>query len=1253
MKERILGIDTGTNSIGWAVVDYDSEADENKYELVDKGVHIFPMGAYENADVASTESKASERTRHRRSRIGYWRRKLRKIALLKILIENNLCPYLSPEELKDWRQKREYPRGREDEFLRWQLTVENEDSTNPYYCRNLCVTKRLDLQCERNRYMLGRALYHINQRRGFLSNRKEVTKESEGDVKRGIDGITARMEERGAEYLGQYFWQLYQDNKKTFKEENKIRCQYTSRLAHYEKELLKICKVQGLSEELTEQLRKTIITQRPLKSQKHTVGKCVFEPNKFRCPVSHPLFEQYRMYQFVNNIKMRGPKDSELRSLSPEEKSTIIPLFMQMENATKAHGQRPKSFFKFEEIAKALVRMHSGKRQIPKGTYGFYKDRHDYFFTFNFDDSTSVSACPVTAWLAEVYEAKSSIDEWLNKASKLYVHAQGKNKYDIMNDVWHALHFFESEEELKNFAMYKLQLDEEHATMFSKIHLPSDYASLSLKAIRKILPYMKQYGMIYPHAVFLANIASIVSCEVDSEALLPMLPHKDTDELVSDFLSYDRNQTEITRDEYIKRCIARKYGIEYDSEEGKRKLDKLYHPSQVEVFPKILKETEEGYYQLGSPRTGSMRNPMAMRSLFRIRHVINALLREGKIDKETIIHIEFARKLNDTNRRAAIHRWQSVFEKKNKKYVDEIRKELHFEPTETDILKYGLWEEQNHVCLYTGNEISLSDLFDGDKYDIEHTVPRCLGGDFTRENLTICDIVKNRKEKRGKLPRELPKLEYEDIMERVNDLFKQRILKQEKQIKAINPKTATTREDRNKKIQDKHVAQLELAYWKGKYLRFTLTRDNLKLGDGLGGFSRRQGVDIGIISKYARQYLLSLFPRVYTVKGLATSEFRKMWGLQEYDEEKNRDNHCHHAIDAITIACIGKKEYDMLARYYHDYDLFEEGKGREPVFPKPWATFTQDVKNIKDSLLVSHYCSDNMCKQTRKRQRDKRGKLTGKMITGDTVRASLHKDTFYGAINWKGERKYVVRILLDKIEEKKVKDIVKNIVDDVVRQKVQDAIKTHGSLQAANKAGIYMNKDNGIRIKKVRVFSRNTGPMRIRHHRDKSRFEYKQPYYVVNDSNYVMGIYVGKNEKGKEDREFVLLNSLIAAKYYKEKKSPIGLLPEISKINGYPLKWALEVGMMVLLYDKDPEEIYELDNAGLSKCLYKVHSVEKDGRIKFVHHQQSEITGSIFRAENFSFGNPGVRINYKQLNALVEGCDFTMNELGEITFLHR
>lgn len=316
MRKRILGIDTGTNSIGWSIVDYDDEASENRYTLIDRGGNIFQEGVKIEKGIES--SKASERTGYKHQRVGYWRRKVRKISLLKILIKHQLCPPLSVEELKQWRSLKKYPLN--ETFMAWQRT---DDSTgdNPYYFRHLCLTEKLDLSSLKNRYIVGRAIYHLNQRRGFLSNRKENTKESDGEVKQDIEALAQSMRDCGTEYLGEYFYRLYQNGEK-------IRTKYTSR-KDYEKELLAICRKQGLSEELTQKLRQIIITQRPLKSQKHTVGRCVYEPSKSRCPMSHPLYEQYRMYAFINNIKMQGPSDNELRALTENEKQAIIPLFLK------------------------------------------------------------------------------------------------------------------------------------------------------------------------------------------------------------------------------------------------------------------------------------------------------------------------------------------------------------------------------------------------------------------------------------------------------------------------------------------------------------------------------------------------------------------------------------------------------------------------------------------------------------------------------------------------------------------------------------------------------------------------------------------------------------------------------------------------------------------------------------------------------------------------------------------------------------
>ena len=384
--EKILGIDTGTNSLGWAII----EKDEKGTRLVHKGTNIFTEGVKIEKGIES--SKASERTGHRSVRKHYWRRKVRKIRLLNILVDYRLCPPLTKEQLREWRLKKVYPM--DDAFIAWQRT-EDKNNVNPYQFRHICLTQKLDLNNLTQRYILGRALYHLNQRRGFLSNRKETTKASEGTVIKDINQLSVQMSEAGCEYLGEYFYQLYQLGEK-------IRSHYTARNEHYLKEFHAICEKQELPHELVTKLEKAIFSQRPLKSQKGTVGQCTFEKGKSRCPASHPLFEEFRMYSFLNNIKIQTPDDASLRYLNGEEKAAILPLFKR----------KSKHTFNFEDIAKKIA---------GKNKYEYYRENTGKPFKFNYQMDTQIPICTVTARLEEIFG-----ENWVQGASEVYTLADGK-----------------------------------------------------------------------------------------------------------------------------------------------------------------------------------------------------------------------------------------------------------------------------------------------------------------------------------------------------------------------------------------------------------------------------------------------------------------------------------------------------------------------------------------------------------------------------------------------------------------------------------------------------------------------------------------------------------------------------------------------------------------------------------------------------------------------------------------------------------
>lgn len=1199
--ERILGIDTGTNSLGWAIVD----KDETEYHLIAKGSNIFSEGVKIEKGIES--SKAAERTGYRSVRKHYWRRKIRKIRLLTILSDNNLCPPIRKELLRLWRLKKVYPT--DETFMEWQRT-EDKAHVNPYKFRYICLTQKLDLTDITQRYILGRALYHLNQRRGFLSNRKESTKESEGAVNEGISSLSEEMKTAGCEYLGEYFYRLYQQGQR-------IRNHYTARKEHYLKEFHAICEKQQLDVDLATKLERAIFDQRPLKSQKGQVGTCTFEKGKARCPSSHPLYEDFRMYAFLNSIKVQVNTMYEKgeRFLTEEEKRTIIPLFKR----------KSKRTFPFEDIAKKLA---------GKNNYCYYKSDEEKPYKFNYQMDTQVSGSPVNAQLEEIFG-----EDWLTSVCEVYTLAKDKTRLQILNDVWHALFFYDDEDKLKEFAITRLQLDEEQAAKFSKISIPNDYAALSLKAICKILPYMRKHGLIYSEAVFLANLRDVLPHYVWG---IKEIREAAIENVIEVMHSYDKNNVDgITLETCIKAFLKDRYQV---SDEA---LKKLYHPSMLELYPR-QRPNDEGIYQLGSPRISSVKNPMAMHSLFRLRKVVNLMLKKGYVTPDTKIHIEFSRDLNDANMRWAIQAWQRDNERDRERCRKEIEKYIAA-PSDTDILKYQLWEEQNHKCLYTGEEIGITDfLGDNPKYDIEHTIPRSAGGDSTKMNLTLCSNRYNRDVKKTKLPSQLAA--HEELLERIQG-WKEKYEELDSRIRRLKGSRGTTKEEKDRIIRNRNLLKLQRDYWRGKYQRFTMT-------EVPEGFSRRQGTDISVISRYARMYLKSVFKQVYIVKGIATSDFRKMWGIQEEYAKKERVNHVHHCIDAITIACIGKAEYDKLAQFYHESDEYKQGKGKKPEFEKPWPSFVNDIKQIQDELLIAHYSKDNMPKQAKRYVRDSKG---GKVLTqGDTARASLHNETYYGAIKVDDEVKYVVRKSLESLDEKDVK----NIVDGEVRSKVENAILLQGSLKKALQHTIWMNEEKQIPIKKVRVFTGSvTRPINIRQQRDQSKHEYKRQYHVQNDRNYMMAIYVGQDKKGKEKREFELINNITAANFYRRSndRTPTDnqLVPLYSK-SGYELRYKLKIGTMVLLYEKSPEEVWELDRNNLQKRLYKVTGMSsmviqgkfEYGTIEMVHHQNAKPSSEIKKVngeyKSDEVFRPGIKMLHSQMKALVQGVDFEINDLGEI-----
>lgn len=948
------------------------------------------------------------------------------------------------------------------------------------------------------------------------------------------------------------------------------------------------------------------------------MGHCLFEPAKSRCQASHPDFEEMRMLQTLNQIRMKTPDDDMLRPLWDEEREAIIPLFQR----------KSQSNFDFEDIAKELAKPYI--KRYGKKCYGYYKTDGDKDILFNYPMDMGISGSPFTAGMVAALGP-----DWKAVIDAQYAKGEGKKLDDKVNDVWHALSFFDNDDKLKVWLETNLGIDADTAKKVAGIKMVSAYASLSHKVIRKILPYMRG-GMIYSYAVMLANIDAVLPAYVrDNDDMRKAA----VDMAVECLNEYDKKTCECTMYQWLKNFLAEKYHIDHKT------LNRLYHPSDLETYPHVRPD-EQDRMRLGSPRISSIRNPMAMRSLHRIRHVVNALLDKGMIDRDTEVHIELGRELNDANMRAAIRRQNKLNESERAKAKAELENYGINNASETDIDKYILWDEQHKKCLYTGKQIGIEDIFGPNpKYDIEHTIPRSRGGDSTMENLTLCDSRFNRDVKKTRLPSELANAD--EVMQRVA-FMKEKADDLQKQIRRCRTNASMDKSQKDRIIQKRHSLELQQTYWRNKYRRFGMT-------EVPEDFSRRQGATAGIVARYARLFLKSLFDDVSIVKGAATADFRKAWKLQSTDEKKSRDNHTHHQVDAVVIACIGKGDYQRLAASYH---LNGYADRERPSVPEPWENFVDDMRRIQAETLISYDFTDNAPKQVRRRIRFTgshhiKGPKPSHISESDTARLRLHMDTNYGAIEHDGEVKYVVRNSIGSLKQKDIKDIV----DSVVRQKVQEAYDAKGDV--AFSEPIWMNEAKGIQIKKVRCYAPNvTRPLNIRKHRDISRHEYKRTGHFINDGNYCIAIYeqvLPEGSTAKAKRSFRIVNNLAAASHFKlgNRTNRTELYPLVDE-NGYRLKAVLHQGDSVLLYEKSPEEIYNASAAELCRRLYVVTMIWTDGRVNLRYSQYTRAGKGV--AGDYKTGEllrPHIMVSSSKFKALIQNQDFTIDVLGKIKFLKR
>jgi CRISPR-associated endonuclease Csn1 len=295
--EYILGLDLGTNSLGWALV---GPVGGDPHHLIRAGARVFEAGV--QGDIASgrEESRNLKRRQMRSQRRQIDRRSRRSRRVFRLLQGYGLLPEgpaAPPEAMQNLLNSLDASIVSSPWFASQLASCEYQQPRQvmPYILRARALDEGLPPQ------YLGRALYHMAQRRGFKSNRKAPPKKDEkpGEVRAGINELRDDMKQTGARTLGEHFARLDPFQRR-------IRQRWTAR-SMYEEEFDAIWQAQAahypqiLTAERQKELRAAIFRQRPLWFPDSLVGTCELEPGEPRVPKYSFVAQRFRLLQSVKS----------------------------------------------------------------------------------------------------------------------------------------------------------------------------------------------------------------------------------------------------------------------------------------------------------------------------------------------------------------------------------------------------------------------------------------------------------------------------------------------------------------------------------------------------------------------------------------------------------------------------------------------------------------------------------------------------------------------------------------------------------------------------------------------------------------------------------------------------------------------------------------------------------------------------------------------------------------------------------------
>lgn len=321
-------------------------------------------------------------------------------------------------------------------------------------------------------------------------------------------------------------------------------------------------------------------------------------------------------------------------------------------------------------------------------------------------------------------------------------------------------------------------------------------------------------------------------------------------------------------------------------------------------------------------------NPVVRRAVSQTIRVINAVVREYGAPE--VVRVELAREMGKPyDVRTKMTKKQEANAKRNEELRQQIKKIKGAEPTGQDIVKFKLFQDQNSVCLYSGQKLDITRLFEAGYVDVDHIIPYSISFDDSYTNKVLVRSSENR-QKGNRIPADYLKsdparwLRFETLVNtQVHNWKKKRNLLTQ----ALSEEQKNGFKQRNL-VDTQYIARVI----------YNLINDHLQFAE-TGKYDKKR--------------------RTQAVNGAITAHVRKRLGIQKIRE----DGDLHHAVDAAVVACVSPSMIQKITQYTKHRECIRKTKEgyldtetgelmtREaydakysPRFPAPWERFRQELE---------------------------------------------------------------------------------------------------------------------------------------------------------------------------------------------------------------------------------------------------------------------------------------------------------------------